>query len=272
MHNYFTAMGIPVLRGRTFSAEDGPTAAGVVVINDTMAQKLFPKEDPIGQHVRTGPAQTGPWSTIIGVIGNVRHGGLEEEPQPELYVNYRQNPPVAPFIVLRTNGDPAAMIETVRAEARKIDKDLPLYDIRTMTALRSETLAQRRFILALVVAFGLLALGLAAIGVYGVMSLVVSERTREVGVRLALGAHPSTVLAMIVRQAVTLAGTGALIGVAAAAMLTPFMASQLFGIATFDPLTFAAVPLLLIGIATVAAIVPGRRAMSVDPMTALRYE
>ena len=272
MHNYFQAMGIPVVRGRSFGPEDGPTAAGVAVINQTLAQRFFASQDPIGQHVRTGTSTNAPWLTIVGVIGDIRHEGLEEAPEPELYITYLQNPPVAPFIVLRTNGDPAALIETVRAEARALDKDMPVYDIRTMATLRSETMAQRRFILVLVVAFGLLALGLAAIGVYGVMSLVVSERTREVGVRLALGAHPSDVLAMIVRQALGLAGTGAVIGIAAAAVLTPLMASQLFGIEAIDPMTFAAVPALLMAIAIIAAIVPGLRAMRVDPMTALRYE
>jgi putative ABC transport system permease protein len=272
MHNYFEAMGIPIVRGRSFSAEDGPAAAGVAVINQTLAQKFFKDQDPIGQHVRTGTSTTSPWLTVIGVIGDIRHGGLEEEPQPELYITYQQNPPVAPFIVLRTTGDPSALIETVRAEARQIDKELPLYDMRTMSAIRAETMAQRRFILVLVVAFGALALGLAAIGVYGVMSLVVSERTREVGVRLALGAHPAAVLGMIVRQAVTLAGSGAIVGVAVAAAVTPLMASQLFGVPAIDPLTFVTVPLLLVAIATVAAVVPGRRAMLVDPMTALRYE
>lgn len=272
MHNYFSAMGIPIVRGRGFNLDDGPTAPPIVVINQMMARRMFPNEDPIGQRVRTGTSTTGPWYTIVGVIGDIRHGGLEEEPQPELYITYLQNPPVSPFIVIRATGDPAALIDTVRAEARNIDKDLPLIDIRTMATLRSETLAQRRFILVLVAAFGALALGLAAIGVYGVMSIVVSERTREVGVRLALGANPVEVLRMLLRQALTLAGSGAVIGVLAAAAFTPLMASQLFGVAPIDPTTFALVPILLLLIGAVAAIVPARRAMRVDPLTALRYE
>jgi len=272
MHHYFETMGIPIRRGRTFDASDTSTAPPVAVINETMARKLWANADPIGQHVRTGPNPTGPWTTIIGVIGDVRHGGLEEVPQPEMYISYLQGPPVSPFIVLRTTGDPAAMAETVRAEARRIDKALPLYDIRTMATLRSEAVSTRRFILLIVSAFGLLALGLAAIGVYGVMTLIVSERTREVGVRLALGAEPSQLMGMIVGQAAKLAGIGVVIGLIAALPLAPLLDSQLYGVTSFDPATFAAVPLALLAIAALAAVVPARKAMRIDPLAALRID
>jgi predicted permease len=272
MHNYFETMGIPLRRGRTFDSNDSPTAPPVAVINETMARKLWANQDPIGQHVRTGPGATGPWTTIIGVIGDVRHGGLEEEPQPELYITYQQGPPVAPFIVLRTTGDPAAMAETVRAEARRIDKNLPLYDMRSMTTLRSEAVSTRRFVLLIVGAFGALALGLAAIGVYGVMSLIVSERTREVGVRLALGAEPSQLLTMIVGQAAKLAGIGVAIGLVVALPLAPLLDSQLYGIQSFDPMTFVSVPIVLLLIAGLAALVPARKAMRIDPLAALRID
>lgn len=272
MHNYFAAMGIPIRRGRSFDPKDGPTAPPVAVINDTMARRLFPNQDPVGQHIRTGPNAAGPWTTIVGVIGDVRHGGLEEEPQPEMYITSLQGPPMSPFIVLRTSGDPAAMAETVRSEIRTIDKDLAIYDMRTMSTLRSDSVATRRFILLIVGAFGALALGLAAIGVYGVMSVIVSERTREVGVRLALGAEPSQLLGMIVMQASKLAGIGVAIGVVAALILAPFLDSQLYGVASLDPATFVSVPLVLLLIAVLAAVVPARRAMRVDPVTALRCE
>jgi predicted lysophospholipase L1 biosynthesis ABC-type transport system permease subunit len=242
------------------------------VINETMARKLFPNQDPVGQHVRMGPNPTGPWTTIIGVIGDIKHGGLEEEMQPELYITYLQGAPVGPFIVLRTSGDPAALAETVRAEVRNIDKTIPIYDMRTMSTLRSESVSTRRFVMLIVAAFGALALGLAAIGVYGVMSLIVSERTREVGVRLALGAEPSQLLTMIVGQAAKLAGIGVVIGIAAALPLAPFLDSQLYGVKSFDPATFVSVPLALIVIAALAALVPARKAMRVDPVTALRFE
>jgi predicted permease len=272
MHNYFPAMGIPIRRGRTFDNNDSATAPPVAVINETMARKLFPNQEPVGQHVRTGPGANGPWTTIVGVIGDIRHGGLEEEPQPELYISYLQGPPVSPFIVLRTTGDPSRLADTVRAEARRIDKNLPIYDMRTMSTLRSETVSTRRFILLIVGAFGILALGLAAIGVYGVMSLIVSERTREVGVRLALGAEPSQLRRMIVMQAARLAAIGVAVGVVAALPLAPLLDSQLYGIQSFDPITFISVPLVLMTIATLAALVPARKAMLVDPLTALRIE
>jgi putative ABC transport system permease protein len=272
MHNFFPAMGMPILKGRDFTAEDGPTAPSVAVINDTMARRLFPGQDPIGQRVRTGPNPNGAWTTIIGVVGDVRHGGLEEEPQPELYITYQQGPPVSPFIVVRTAGDPAAMVETIRAEARRIDKDLPLYEMRTMATLRADSVATRRFMLVLVAAFGLLALGLAAIGVYGVMAVTVSERTREVGVRLALGAQPSEVLAMVVAQAGRLAALGIALGLLAAWPIAPLLDSQLFGVAATDPVTFAVVPVVLLLIAVLAALVPARKAMKVDPVAALRAD
>ncbi len=272
MHNYFQAMGIPIRKGRDFNQDDTATAPAVAVINETMARRLFPNEDPIGRHVRMGPNPSGAWTTIVGVIGDIRHGGLEEVPQPELYITYLQGPPGGPFIVLRTTGDPALMTETVRAEARRIDKNLPLYDIRTMTTLRSEAVSTRRFILLIVSAFGLLALGLAAIGVYGVMSLIVSERTREVGVRLALGAQPAELRRMIVGQAAKLAAIGVVIGSVAAALVMPLLDSQLYGVGAADPITFVAVPVMLLATAVLAALVPARKAMRVDPLTALRIE
>jgi putative ABC transport system permease protein len=272
MHDYFSAMGIPIVKGRGFTLEDGPSAPPVAIINETMAKRLFPGEDPLGQRVRTGSSATGPWTTIIGVIGDVRHGGLEEVPLPELYITSLQNPPVAPFIVLRVTGDPAAMAETVRAEARGIDKDLPVYDIRTMATLRSDAVAERRFVLLIVSAFGILALGLAAIGVYGVMSLIVSERTREVAVRVALGAQPSRMVGLIVGQAAILAAFGVAIGLALVVPLMPLLRSQLYGVEAADPITLVSVPLGLLTIAALAALVPARRAAATDPLVALRAE
>jgi predicted permease len=272
VHNYFSAMGIPVIRGRTFTEADGGGSAGVVVINQAMARKVWPNEDPVGQRVKMGANPQTPWSTVVGVVGNLRHAGLEVEPSPEMYIYYLQNPPVAPFIVLRTENDPAALAEVVRAELKTLDKDMAVYDMRTMTDIRAASVAQRRFIMVLALAFGLLALTLAAVGVYGVMALVVSERTQEMGIRLALGAEPMQVLGLVVGQGAMLAGIGVAIGVVAALGLTPMMAGQLYGVAAADPLTLAGVPLLLLVVAFLACAIPARRAMRVDPITALRYE
>jgi len=272
MHNYFQAMGIPIRRGRGFDSNDISTAPPVAIINDTMASKLFPNQDPIGQRIRIGSAPSGPWTTIVGVVGDVRHGGLEEVPLPEMYITYLQGPPVSPFIVMRTAGDPQTLAEPVRAEMRRIDKNVPLYDMRTMSTLRSDAISTRRFVLLIVGAFGVLALGLAAIGVYGVMSLIVSERTREVGVRLALGAKPSQLLRMIVGQAAALGAIGVAIGLLAALPIGLLLQGQLYGIRSIDPATFVSVPAILLLISALAAVVPAFKAMRIDPVEALRLE
>jgi predicted permease len=270
LHDYFEAMRIPIVRGRGFSTDDGPDAPPVVVINQTMARRLFAGDDPIGQHVRTGPSATAPWMEIVGIVGDVRHSGLEQTPAPEMYVNYLQNPPVVPFIVIRTNGDPGALADVVRAEARSIDKDLPLFDMRTMTDVRSASVAERRFIVWLVTGFGVLALVLAAVGIDGVMSVSVSERTQELGVRLALGAEPAQVLRMVVGQAARLALMGVVLGLALTWGLMPLLRNQLFGVQPTDPLILAGVPAVLIAIALIAAMIPAQRAAHVDPVQALR--
>jgi putative ABC transport system permease protein len=269
VHDYFTAMGIPLLRGRTFTSEDGPDAPRVAVINERMAQRLMPGEDPVGRRIRCG-STTAPWITIVGVIGDVRHSGLEEQPAPELYIWYLQGPPVNPFIVVRSTVDSASLTAAVRDAVRTVDKNIAAYDIRPMTQVRAASMAQRRFVLLLVAAFGVLALVMAAVGVYGVMTLVVSERTAEIGIRLALGASPIALLRTVLRQGLLLAAAGVVAGSAAAAMVMPLISTQLFGVRPFDPLTLTGVPALLLAVAAVACLVPARRAMRVDPVHALR--
>ncbi len=268
--DYFQTMGIPIIKGRTFNDGDTPVSTPVCLINQTMAAKLFPGEDPVGKQLRN--SQNGPPWTIIALIGDVKHGALDEESQPEMYVSTNQGAMNSPFVVLRTSGDATSMVDLVRAEAQRIDRDLPLYSIHTMESVKSDSVAQRRFILVLVALFGLLALTLAAIGVYGVMSLLVSERTQEVGVRLALGAHPSTVLKMLVLQALRLSLIGVAAGVALSVVLMPLLSAQLYAVRPRDPITLAGVPLALLVVAMIAALVPARRAMKVNPVQALRYE
>jgi putative ABC transport system permease protein len=272
VHDYFRAMGIPVIRGRSFTSEDGPNTQPVVVVNQTMARRLWPNEDAVGKRMKMGTNPQTPWSTVIGVVGDLRHAGLDVEPAAEFYIWYLQGPPVAPFIVVRTDDDPAALAGAVRTTLKSLDKDLAVYDMRPMNEVRAASLAERRFIMTLAVAFGALALTLAAVGVYGVMALVVAERTQEIGVRLALGAEPAGVLGLVVRQGLVLAAAGIALGLAAAFALGPMISGQLYGIAAADPVTLAAVPVLLLATAFFACIVPAFRATRVDPVTALRYE
>jgi len=267
--DYFQTMGIPLLKGRTFNEGDA-TAPPVCIINQTMAAQFFPGEDPVGRQLRN--SQTGPPWTVIGLIGDVKHGALDEQAQPEMYVSTYQGVMNSPYIVMRSSGDAAALVDVVRAEARRIDRDLPLYTIQSMETVKADSVAQRRFVLVLVGIFGALALTLAAIGVYGVMSLLVSERTQEVGVRMALGAHPSDVLKMLVGQATQLAAIGVTIGVGLSLALMPLLGNQLYAIQPRDPLTLTGVPVILMVVATLAATIPARRAMRVNPVNALRYE
>ena len=250
MHNYFTAMGIPILRGRGFTrAGRAGVAAGDRHQPDdgaanSSAARIRSASGSTG--TATGPTAPPP-STVIGVIGDVRHSGLEAEPAPELYTWYLQNPPSNPFIVVRGSTRPgrsprvdALWRPRCARRCRRVDKNIAAYDIRPMAQVRAESVAQRRFVLLLVGAFGVLALVMAAVGVYGVMALIVSERTPEIGIRLALGAQPGQVLRAVVAQGATLAAAGIVVGLLLAAALAPLVATQLYGVRTLDPPTMAA--------------------------------
>ena len=219
-----------------------------------------------------GPAETAPWTEVVGVVGDVHHEGLDKPPAAEMYVYYLGTPPVQPFLVLRTTGDPAAVADAVRAELKGFDKDLSVYDIRTGNELRSAAVSERRFIVTLASVFGLLSLSLAAIGVYGVMALMVTERAQEMGIRLALGAEPTRVLGLVIGQGLTLAAIGIGLGVTVSLALTPLMSSQLYGVGAIDPITLGSVVALLFAVALLACAVPARRAMAIDPVTALRAQ
>ena len=269
IHNYFSAMSIRLVRGRLFDRNDGPAAQSVAIINETMARQMFAGDDPIGKRIQFGTAD-GSWTTIVGVIGDVRHQGLESPPAPEVYINSLQNPPVNPFLVVKTTGDPSRLIPAVRSQLHAVDKDIAAYDVRPMTQVRSESVSQRRFILLMVGAFGVLALVMAAVGVFGVMELIVSERTAEIGIRLALGAQPAHVLRVIVLHGLSLAALGVTLGLGLSALLQPVLTTQLFGIHVIDPPTLAGVPALLLLVAALACYLPARRAMRIDPVEALR--
>jgi putative ABC transport system permease protein len=267
---FFRTMDIPIVRGRAFARQDGPGAPLVAVVNTVLASRVFPGEDAIGRRVRLGSAAPdAPWITIVGVVGSVRHGSLEEAPRPEIYLTYRQNAPVAPFLVVRSAGDAAGLAPAVR-EAIKATGANPPFDVRTMAEIRSSSMSERTFVLLLVGLFGALGLTMAAIGVYGIITLTAAERVAEVGIRLALGASPVQVLTLILGYAVRLAAIGILIGVGIALAGGPWIGSQLFGVGATDPATYIVVGAALLVVASLAAYLPARRAMRVDPGAVLR--
>lgn len=267
---YFQAMGIPLLKGRTFSDSDGAGTPKVIIINEAFVRRYFPNEDPLGRHVGFGTKPQ--WREIVGVVADVRHFGLEIEPKAEAYVPHLQDPWPAMALVVRSGSDPAALTGAIRSEVGALDKDQPAYNIRTMESLVSESVAPKRLAMLLFGIFSGVALVLAAVGVFGVMASSVTQRTHEIGIRMALGATPVTILKMIVSQAVGLALLGIVLGLTASIALTRFMSSLLYEVSTTDPTVLAGVSLVLTLVMIAASYIPARRATAVDPVTALRYE
>jgi putative ABC transport system permease protein len=268
--DYFRAMGIPLLQGRAFTAADTDKAPLVVIINDKMAQQLFPNGDALGQQIKLPQDQTE--REIVGIVRAVRHKNLEEDPAKDMYLPYLQggNPPTT--VAIRTAGDPLSVVGAVREAVRALDQDLPLYDIKTIEQRVSESVARRRFLVTLMSGFAALALLLAAIGIYGVVSYAVTQRTHEIGVRVALGAQARDVLRLVIGQGMRLAAVGISAGLVASYWLSRFIKTFLFSLSATDPLTFAGITALVAVVALLACYVPARRAMKVDPMVALRYE
>jgi predicted permease len=273
--DYFAAMEIPLKSGRLFNEHDTRETYRAVIIDEHMAAQLWPGADPIGKRIRTGgfdvKADT-PWMTVVGVVGRVKQDALDADSRMAIYHAHTQRPGRAMNVVLRSGSDPAALTSAVRKQIRDIDPDLPLYNVRTMEQRVDESLARRRFSMLLLTLFACLALGLAAIGIYGVIAFLVSQSTREVGIRMALGATPREILMLIVRQGLVVAVLGVAAGLAGAFVLTRFMNTLLFGVHPTDPLTFVAIAAALAMVAVLASYVPARRAARVDPMVTLRSE
>jgi putative ABC transport system permease protein len=235
-----------------------------------MAQMVWPGQNPLGQRV-TLAGEKSP-REVVGVVGRVKHWKLESDPVNVSYVPYLQAYSVPTTLVLRTTSDPMAMVAAVRDEVQAIDKELPLFSVKSMQQRVDESLAERRFTWFLLGAFAALALALAAVGIYGVMSYSVTQRTHEIGIRMALGAKPNDVLKLVIRQGMILALTGVAVGLVASFALTRLIASLLYGVSATDAATFALLSVLLAGVALGACFVPARRATKVGPMVALRYE
>ena len=270
--DYFRAMGIRLLRGRVFTWTDDENSPPVAIINEAAARQYWPSADPMRKRVRLEDGGPPVWRQVIGVVGNVRQDGLVEAARPEVYAPLLQSP--VPYMVLavRTRVEPAALAGAIRHAVMAVDKDQPLFHIQTMQQVVSDSVAGRRFQMVLLALFASVALMLAAVGIYGLMSYSVSQRTHEIGIRMALGAKREGVLRLVLRQALLLAATGVALGIGGALILTRFLSSLLFGVSSKDPLTFVAVSLLLAGVATSASFIPAWRAARVDPMVALRHE
>ena len=266
--NYFHAMGILIQAGRPFAETDSTDAPRVMVINENMARRFWPDEDPIGKRVTMkdwGPPLTG---EIVGIASDVKANGLDSETRPMIYWPYPQFPTIFNSIVVRTEGDPLSLVGAIKSQIWSVDPAQPIASVETMETVLADSVAPRRFNMLLIGIFAALALALAAIGIYGVISYTVSQRTHEIGIRMAMGARGSDVLKLVVGQGMTLALAGVVVGLAAAFGLTRLMSSLLFGVSPTDAVTFALIATLLAGV----ALVPARHATKVDPMVALRYE
>jgi putative ABC transport system permease protein len=267
--DYFQAMELRVIKGRSFTALDNEKSPLVVIISETLARRYFPNEEPLGKRIGPGPDR---WREIVGVVRDVKHFGLDADTPPTMYFPMRQVPARAMNLVVRTSGDPLSLTPSLRAQVWAGDRNLAIANLGTMKDLVSTSIIQQRFILLLLGCFAALALLLAAVGIYGVMSYLVTQRTHEIGIRMALGARMGDVLKLIVRNGIALTLIGVAIGLALAFALTRLMTSLLFGVTPTDAMTFALVSTGLVLVALVACFIPARRATKVDPLVALRYE
>jgi putative ABC transport system permease protein len=268
-------MNIPVLQGRAFTQADDANGPLRLMINQALAQRDFPNEDPVGKRVTlgsTGPNNQPVWFEIVGVTANVRSLELREEPPAELYFALTQNPFENMAIVIRSTVEPASVAPALRQAVADVDRTVPVSDIKTMEHIVSESVTQPRFNLFLLGLFGGIALLLSAAGIYGVTAYTVTQRTHELGIRIALGAQVADVLRLVLGQGMIVIGIGLVVGLMASFALLRLMRSLLFGVGENDPLTFVAITLVLLLVALLACYIPSRRATKVDPLTALRYE
>jgi predicted permease len=269
---YFASMQIPVLDGRGLADSDTKESQPVVVVNRVLAERFFPGGRALGARVRLGPNPKAPWLTIVGIVGNVRHAGPETEPLPEAFRPSAQDVNGDMTLAIRTTGDPEALVSPLRGVVRSVDPSVTLWRVRTVADVMGEHLAPRRLAMLLVAGFGVLALGLALLGIYGVMSYTVAERVPEIGVRLALGANPRGILMMVVSDGMRIVVPALLVGAGAALAVTRLARALLFDVSPSDPVTFATVAAAIGAVSLLACYLPARRASRVDPLVAIRAE
>jgi putative ABC transport system permease protein len=267
---YFETAGIRLVEGRYFDDRDGANAPLTVIVNQTLARTYWPGRSALGHRMK--PSFQGEWRTVVGVVEDVKNAGLDKPTGTELYIPYQQSGGLRQGYVLVRSKDPIRMASPVRAVIREMDASLPVAAVRTMDEVMSGAASRPRFLTLLLTLFAGTALALAAVGIYGVISYSVAQRTSEFGIRMAMGAQPSDVLAMVLRQGVLLGAIGVAVGAAGALALTRLISGLLFGISSFDPLTFVVMAAVLIAVTLAACWAPARRATRVDPMIALRYE
>ena len=265
-------MKIPLIGGRFFSEHDVKESMKAVIIDENMARAYWPGDNPLGKRLKMGGVNSNePWLTVIGIVGNVKHYALDADSRVALYLPHLQYPAGSLSVAVRTTTDPLNQAAAVTQEARAIDPNVPIYDVKSMEQWLSASLARRRFAMLALGLFAVAAMLLASVGIYGVMSYAVAERTREIGIRVAMGAQTRNVIELVIGQGMMLAGIGVGIGLAGAAGLTRLMKNLLFIVSPSDPLTFIVIALLLAGVALLACYLPARRAAKVDPMIALRH-
>ncbi len=270
---YFRALDIGLLKGRLCGSQDTATTSGVVVVSESLARRYFNSGDAIGRRIRPGgPSSTAPWLTIVGVVRDVRERTLDSVPPPQMYRCLWQSSGIAMTLVVKTTGDPSSLERPIRAIVHDADPDLPLFSVRPMDAVLASSLATQRFAMIVVGAFAILALTLSAVGVYGVLAFLVQQRTREIGVRVALGASRARILTLVLRSGLGFAAAGMAAGLALAAAVARALAGFFFGIDPVDPMSFVVVPAILLVVAVVACYVPARRATEIDPLIALRHD
>src|ERR1051325_8133776 len=272
--NYFRAMSVPMVQGRAFTEQDKEGAPGVMIVNQELAHRVFPGENPVGKRISFGSPDPNQviWWEIVGVAANVRSLELKEEPTPEFYFSSLQNPFQGMSLVIRSSAEPSGLSAAVRQIVAEVDKSVPVSNVQTMDHIVSESITPPRFNLFLLALFGTVAMLLSAAGIYGVTAYTVTQRTHELGIRLALGAQVGDVLKMILGQGMAVIGIGLVIGLAAAFALVRLLRSFLFGVGEKDPFTFVVITVLLLIVALIACYIPARRATKVDPLEALRAE